>query len=432
MRERVGGILGGVAEGAVVGLVVVGEVASDASEAADVVEEVIVGDAHAGGEVARVAGRGSEVFTVEEEVIAGDGVGEDGVAVVAPVGVAAGDVELDLGLAVVAGAGAVFGGGVLFAEKVVGDVFDGVEAEAIGMGFIDEPAEGAEEHGVDVLFDGIAHVVDAIAKAPGGNAAGRVGVVDAGVGEGFGGFAKVVLPVGVGVVEIEAAVVVEVFVGFLVGEGVERIVVEVVGNDEASVGVEVGASGVADADPFGVVFSFLQSVGIKGGVGVFLGDVPGEGVAVEDLPFVTVIDGVIGLAPAAAFGADEMEVLGDEAGDVGEKISGFGVAEVAAVVGHHVVEINLEPEAVGDAHEGEEFGLGAIFGADGAGLVDVAEVEAVECVEAHRVRSRGSFEGRGKPERGVAGLRDFGEALLDLLPGGAEILENGFFRPGVQ
>ena len=73
---------------------------------------------------------------------------------------------------------------------------------------------------------------------------------------------------------------------------------------------------MADPAPFRVGGALVGAGGVEGSVGVFLGDVPGEGVAVEDLPLVVPVDGIRVLTPGAVGVADEVEVLGDEAGDI--------------------------------------------------------------------------------------------------------------------
>ena len=81
----------------------------------------------------------------------------------------------------------------LLAEKVVRHMFDRIQAEAVGTRAVEYPAARADEYGVDVLRNGIAHVVFSVAETPVRRLPGGVRAVQAAVGERLAGFAGIVL-----------------------------------------------------------------------------------------------------------------------------------------------------------------------------------------------------------------------------------------------
>ena len=299
-----------------------------------------------------------------------------------------------------------------------------IQPEAVAAGLVDGPADRADEHRVDVLRHRIAHVVDPVAESPGGGLARRDGRIDAGVGEGLAGFAGIVLAVAVAVGPVEAAVAVGVGEGLLVGEGMEDHAVGIGHARQPGVGIKLRLPRVADAGPLRVGGAFVLADGVEAGVRAFLGDVPGEGVAVEHLPLVVVVDAVARLSPAAAFAPDQVEILRHEARHARQQGARRHVVERPRAVGHDVVEIDPHPEAVGRFHQAEQIGLGPVAGGHGAGAVLVPEVEAVDRIVADRVGPRGALRRLRQPQRGVARLRDLRHAAGDLLPARVEILQH--------
>ena len=148
----------------------------------------------------------------------------------------------------------------------------------------------------------------------------------------------------------------------------------------------------------------------------------------QHLSFVLIIDIIAGLAPPAALGADEVEILRNEAGHFGEKVAGFGCSKWPAVMRHDIVKVDLDPETVRGPDQRKEVFLGAISCRDRSRLLDVAEVKAVEGIEAHREGSGSSLEWWWEPERGISGFSDLRDALFDSFPAGAEVLQDRFLR----
>ncbi|MEZ5304687.1 MAG: hypothetical protein R3F11_29185 [Verrucomicrobiales bacterium] len=121
------------AEGERARLVEARHAVADPVEAADAVEEIVVGDAHPGVEIRHRIGRRAEVLAEEQRIVAPLVVVEDGVAVVVPVAKPAGDVELLLDLAGVAPVHIVFVAALLFAEKAGWHMLDRIEPEAVAL-----------------------------------------------------------------------------------------------------------------------------------------------------------------------------------------------------------------------------------------------------------------------------------------------------------
>ena len=92
-------------------------------------------------------------------------------------------------------------------------------------------------------------------------------------------------------------------------------------------------------------------------------------------------------------------------------------------MGHHIVEIDPDPKPVGRFNQILEFSGGAVLGGDGSALVLVPKVETVKGAKAD-VPHTGAFERRGKPKGGVASLRQLRNFHGNLVPGGAEVLED--------
>ena len=366
-----------------------------------------------------------------------------------PVVVAAGNVELLLGPAQKARAGAVFVAGVLLPEEVAGHVFDGIKAETIAFGLIDHPANAPDEHAVDVLVDNITHVVKPVIIAPRGGQGGGVGTggIDALVIERFAGFTRVVLAVGIEVRIIKFSIaparagtgavvgdefrggiqrgfghgdgrvqIAGVLVNFLVGKGMDGEARGVGGDGEVIVRIKFRATGMPLPRPFGVIGIFRCPKGIEAGVGALLRDVPGKGIAVEHLPLVVVINRIRSLAPAAIRFAHEMEILRHKSRNAWKERARINRIQRPGIVGHDVVEIHPQPESMRHFHQREQLCLGAVARSHRAALILVPEVETIIGVVPHRVSSGASLARWWQPERGVAGFGYFRQAILNFTP----------------
>ena len=345
--------------------------------------KIVIDEPHTGVPVAAVAGRLAEVFAEDHGVVPGPFVFKDGVAMVG-VAEAAGEVELALNAAEVAGVTAIFVGSALLAEKVVGDVFDGVEAQAVGLEAVDFVAGGADEVGADILGKGGLVRVDII-LCLGGELGGG------GVGAEFGA----------GPIDEDAEV----------GGGAVGVLV-----------VLLGAGEVADEGVFGMGGSLAGAVI---GVGGFVGDVDEVSQAeVLHLPTAVPIAGVVPFAVEAVLGFSEVKILGHHAGiDVDGGV--FVVAgHVEGPVVHDVVEVDADAKAVGDLHHVEEFRLGAVAGADRIALVLGAKIERIPEVITDGETAR-AFGGGREPEGVVAGLGDLRHFLGEIGVGDVEELEHG-------
>ena len=382
----------------------------------------------------RLLGRlAAEMLAEGHQVVARPVVGEDRVAVVGPVVEAAGHVELPLGLAEVAEVGAVLVVAVGVAEELVRHVLDRVQAQAVHVGRVDEPADGAVEVVVHLFRVEVGVVFDerhrdavggVVVPEPGGvlfeqGLGGRVFGVPGGVPE-AGVEVDAVVRGGV----LERAVADAVVLVLLPGDGhpveeLPRVLPAVGVADDVGLRVPVGhlVAEVAVAGPPAVAPEIL------------VGDVDEvRERAVHDVPggLAPPLD-VVPLAVVAVGGDAEVEVLGDHAG-VHVDGGGFVVAgHVVGAVVHDVVEIDAHAEAVGDVDEIEQVGLGAVAGGVLAAEVGRADVEGVVQVvpDAHPAVGLG---GRRDPEGGVAGLGDFGDARGDLVVRQVETLEDGL-RP---
>jgi hypothetical protein len=423
------------ADDRVVGVVHPGQAGPDV--ALHRVEEVVVGDAQARIHVVELVGRVAQVLAVQQQVVAGIDVVEHRVAVVGPVGVAAGDVVLLLRLPAVTPVVVVLGV-VLLAEEVGRHVLDRIKPEAVRLRAVHKPAQLAEEQRVHILADRVAHVVAAVAIAPRRDLPLRPAGIEAGVGEGLTGLTRVVLAVGVDVLPVEAAVargaadkrggvvgVADVLERLLVGEGVDGEDGGVVGGRQRQVGVEVvlGIIGMPHPGPLRVIVVLVVA---EAGVGRLVRDVLPERVAVQHLPLVApgrpAVAGIGGVGQPL-----EVEILGHK--PVGLQRAGQPARHGPAVVRHHVVEIDPQPEAVRHLHQVQQVGLRAVLGGDGAVLVLRAEIEAVVGVEAHR-QPPARLKRRRQPQRRVARLGQLRHAPRNLVPAGVEVLEDHLARPG--
>ena len=136
------------------------------------------------------------MLAVEKGVIAGLIFGiEDGVAVVVPIAVAAGQVELLLNGAVIAPVHIIFVISTLFSKKGIGDMLHRIEAETIGTRLVDKPTHRTIKHAIDILLDRIAHVINAIAEAEGCRLTPRHRGIDSRIREGLGGLTQIVLSI---------------------------------------------------------------------------------------------------------------------------------------------------------------------------------------------------------------------------------------------
>ena len=231
VAHHIADALRGRAEAAVVWLVIALEAAANAVP--HPIQDIVIGDAHAPREIRPFRRRRSEMLAEKHRIVTGLILRiKQGVAMVVPIAEAAADIELFLNLAVIAPVYEVLVRAVLLAEESRWHVFHRVQAEAVGLGFLDEPAHGAEHHLVHVFARGIAHIILPIGMSPRGGPAGGDGRIDSGIGEGFRCLPHVVLPIRINVLEIEAPVpradgycaveIARVLERLLVTEGMER------------------------------------------------------------------------------------------------------------------------------------------------------------------------------------------------------------------
>ena len=99
-------------------LIITREAVSNSRKPSDGVEKVIVGNAHTRFDIFAVGRWCSKVLAKEECVVAVEGVFVNGITVVSPVGVTAGEIELLLDLPVVSGAGIIFINSALLAKEI--------------------------------------------------------------------------------------------------------------------------------------------------------------------------------------------------------------------------------------------------------------------------------------------------------------------------
>ena len=99
-------------------LIITREAAPNAEKASDGVEKVIVCYAHARFDIFAVGRWCSKVLAKEKRVVAVEGVFVNGITVVSPVGVTAGEIELLLDLPVVSGAGIILINSALLAKEI--------------------------------------------------------------------------------------------------------------------------------------------------------------------------------------------------------------------------------------------------------------------------------------------------------------------------
>ncbi|MFM8654687.1 MAG: hypothetical protein ACKODZ_08180, partial [Verrucomicrobiota bacterium] len=110
----------------------------------------VIDQTHAGIPVAAVSGRSTQVFAEDHGIVAWNLVLEYRISMIVGIAKATRAVELPLDSAKVAGITGIFIGSKSFAKKVVGHVFDGVEAQSVRFGAIHFPAGGADQVAADV------------------------------------------------------------------------------------------------------------------------------------------------------------------------------------------------------------------------------------------------------------------------------------------
>ena len=281
--------------------------------------EIEVDQAHAAaGVVVGIKIGVGHAFGKQHGVIA-RGVGVKQRVPIVGVGHAVGQVVLGLDAAAVAGEGVA---GV--AEEIGDHVFGGVEAEAVALGFVHEPARGPDQVGVDILRGRIAR--------------GTVGGIEG--------------------IDVHAAR----------GDGAE-----------AEVGILVRLRGLAHEGQVGA-----RDVPVAG----LVGDVQqvAQGVLLDGAMISTVVmltgDGAGFLEKEAL--RDEVKILGQHVGVKGDRRIGVAARHPERIVIHHIVEIDADAEPVRGLHQLQQFMLGAIPGGDGAVLVLIAQIEPIVQVVAHR------------------------------------------------
>ncbi len=99
------------------------------------------------------------MFAEDHGIVARHLVFEHGISLVG-VAKSTGPVELPLDPAEVAGVAGILVGGESFTEKVVRHVFDGVEAEAVGLGAVELPAGGTNQVAAHIFRKGCLSGID--------------------------------------------------------------------------------------------------------------------------------------------------------------------------------------------------------------------------------------------------------------------------------
>ena len=171
--------------------------------------------------------------------------------------------------------------------------------------------------------------------------------------------------------------------------------------------------------------------GAEIGVGRFLGDVDqARQVLVLHLPGIAPVAGVVPGPVESVLRDLQVEVLRQHARiDVDRGV--FVVAgNVECPVVHDVVEVDAQPEAVRRVDQPQQFFLGAVARASAGALRISAEVEGIPQVVAHGQIAAGLLR-RRQPERGEAVFGDLGNLGADLLPVHVEELEHDF-RAGAR
>ena len=401
----------------------------------DGIEHVVRGDPHPGLEVSILCRRCAEMLAEEQGVVPRHTLVEHRVAVVVPVAETAGDVELLLDRPVVAGIRVVLVRTTLLTEKVRRNVLHGIQPEPIRLHLVDEPPDGTEEHAVHILRHRVAHVVDPVAVAPGEGLPRGVRSVDATVGERLARLSRIVLTVTIRIREIKHTVALtrivrignaiqaQILERLAIRKRVDRISLAVRRHRQTGVRVVGRFPGMAHARPLREIRVLLEPVMVEGGVRAFLGDVPGEGVAVEHLPFVVEVRPVGELLPIRPVPAD-MEIFRDETRHSGQQGPGRHRIQRAGGMRHDVVEINPQPEPVRRPNQTLELGLGAVKSGQRSGLFLVAQIKPIEGIEPHGISAGSAFERWRQPKRIISRLREFGQPALDVTPRSSKVLQD--------
>ena len=330
-----------------------------------------VQQAHAGGEVVRVRRRLAHVLAEHHQRRPRQADVEHARAVVF-LAEAARLVELPLRLADVAGGAAVLVGRPLLAEEIGRHVLDRVQAQAVHLGDVHQPADRAHHVAADVFLVEV-----------------RIGRDDVRS-------------------DIRAA---EAHVAQRGMPVVEFRVVRMAHEGNLGMGVAFGGAEV--------------------GVGRFMGDVDeAREVLVLHLPGVAPVFRVVPRAVETVFRRPQVEIFRQHAGiDVDRRVL-VVAGNVERAVVHDVVEVDPQAEAVGRVDQPQQFFLGAVARAAAGALRIAAEVEGIPQVVAHGEIAAGLLR-RRQPKRGEAVFGDFGNLGVDLLPAHVEELEHDF-RAGAR
>ena len=348
--------------------------------------QVVVHQPHAGRPVAAVARGLAQMLAEQQGVVARDLGVEVAVPVVAPVAEPARDVVLPLRVAAVAIRAGV---AVVGPEEIVRHMLHRVQAQAVQLGRLHDPARAPVQVGPHVFLKEV-----------------RIGRDHAG---------------GQAVALAEADVE--------VGVGVARPVVGVpqggrhIGVRHAV--VELGEGGMPDEARLGAPRSLGQAVVL---VGRLVREVDQVGQAqVHDLPGVGPVARVVPLAVEAVLRPPQVEILRHQAGiNIHRRVLVVGGNVEGAVV-HDVVRVHAEAEPVRRLHHVQQLGLRAVARGHRAALAAPAQIEGIEKVVADRQPA--AALGRGwNPQRGVAGLGQLRHLVRQVAPAGVEDLQHDLGR----
>jgi hypothetical protein len=129
-----------------------------------------------------------------------------------------------------------------------------------------------------------------------------------------------------------------------------------------------------------------------------------------------------------------MEIFRNESRHAGKQRAWWDVVERPCVVGHHIVEVDTETEAMRRFDEPEQISFRPVTRCIRATLISIAEIESIDRVIAYGIGARAAFGWLGQPPRSIARFGDFWDTLLDLSPRSVEVLQNRFLasRGGEQ
>src|SRR5215204_784262 len=170
--------------------------------------------------------------------------------------------------------------------------------------------------------------------------------------------------------------------------------------------------------------------GTKVRVRVFVRDVDqSEEAEVLHLPDIVVVANIADVSKET-FGRDaQMEIARHGSRVEICRDAGIVTGNIGTAMIHDVVEVDAEPEAMGDGHHVLQLLFSSVAGADSAALVLVAEIEGIkEIVTDGKLAP--AFGGRWEPQARVTRLGDLRKFVGDLIPREIEELEHGVAARG--